>query len=248
MAHTSDRTLLAALGFQDPDKRDKRHTLACQYLCEPETAVRMWERLFPGCAEPRPSIESITLRMDDDADAARSYDIFVKKHPFPNGHFELKHMAAKTEVGIYRARGHVVGFWDVVLGATTVYGEWSGPHLVFPTREFTGRDGTRLIENTGSTPIAATYDPKWFRAWRHPIYIEVKASPVDVSGIARQLDLYREFTPGVSAVVVATCYPMTAADKATLSDKSIRHVYLGDGFKAYCALREAEVAEEEPGL
>jgi hypothetical protein len=30
--HSHDRTLVASLGFADPDKRDRRHDLACQYL------------------------------------------------------------------------------------------------------------------------------------------------------------------------------------------------------------------------
>lgn len=30
--HSHDRTMLASLGFADPDKRDRLHTLACRYL------------------------------------------------------------------------------------------------------------------------------------------------------------------------------------------------------------------------
>jgi 5-methylcytosine-specific restriction endonuclease McrA len=34
--HSSDRTLLASLGFADADKRDPRHDWACQYLAQPD--------------------------------------------------------------------------------------------------------------------------------------------------------------------------------------------------------------------
>lgn len=63
MAHTSDRTLLASLGFADPDKGDRRHTLACQYLCQPATAARLWARVRPSVLPPpaaadlRPAME-----------------------------------------------------------------------------------------------------------------------------------------------------------------------------------------------
>jgi hypothetical protein len=36
--HSFDRTLLAKLGFSDPDSRDRMHDLGCQYLAQPEIA------------------------------------------------------------------------------------------------------------------------------------------------------------------------------------------------------------------
>jgi len=41
MAHSHDRTLLASLGFSDPDKREPLHDLACEYLAEPIQAQRL---------------------------------------------------------------------------------------------------------------------------------------------------------------------------------------------------------------
>src|ERR1700690_2789619 len=35
MTHAHDRTLLASLGFADPDKKDQMHDLACEYLSQP---------------------------------------------------------------------------------------------------------------------------------------------------------------------------------------------------------------------
>ena len=32
--HAHERTLIARMGFEDPDKKDRRHDLACQYLAE----------------------------------------------------------------------------------------------------------------------------------------------------------------------------------------------------------------------
>jgi hypothetical protein len=39
--HTHQQTLLARLGFADPDKADPLHDIACQYLCQPEIAARL---------------------------------------------------------------------------------------------------------------------------------------------------------------------------------------------------------------
>jgi hypothetical protein len=41
MTHSHDRTLLAALGFADPDKREPLHDLACEYLAEESQRERL---------------------------------------------------------------------------------------------------------------------------------------------------------------------------------------------------------------
>ncbi len=45
--HSHDRTLIAKLGFADPDKKDPRHDLACQFLALPENAAKL-AALFRG--------------------------------------------------------------------------------------------------------------------------------------------------------------------------------------------------------
>jgi hypothetical protein len=39
--HSHDRTLLARLGFDDPDRRDPLHEIACRYLAVPTVARRL---------------------------------------------------------------------------------------------------------------------------------------------------------------------------------------------------------------
>lgn len=46
--HSHDRTLLARLGFADPDKKDPRHDWACQYLAQNEVALRVLRSLYAG--------------------------------------------------------------------------------------------------------------------------------------------------------------------------------------------------------
>jgi hypothetical protein len=47
---SSDRTLLAALGFADKDKKDRRHDLACQYVCQPHVVESLAKTLI-GASE-----------------------------------------------------------------------------------------------------------------------------------------------------------------------------------------------------
>lgn len=57
MTHTKDKTLLASLSFGDKDKKDRRHDLACQYLTQPEVALKIAE-VFGKGDEPWKFVES----------------------------------------------------------------------------------------------------------------------------------------------------------------------------------------------
>jgi hypothetical protein len=80
-------------------------------------------------------------------------------------------------------------------------------------------------------------------------YIEVKAGPCDVGDIARQLALYQSHAPPhlTPVYLVATCWPMSAADKSTLLAKGVHHIRLGEPFEAYVKARESEQVEDGAG-
>lgn len=46
MSHAHEKTLLARLGFSDPDRKEPLHDLACMYLSRPEAAGKI--ALLPG--------------------------------------------------------------------------------------------------------------------------------------------------------------------------------------------------------
>lgn len=59
MTHAHDRTLLAKLGFDDPDRRNPLHDAACQYLARPEIAAKVRDHIFgvpPQSSEPSVSV------------------------------------------------------------------------------------------------------------------------------------------------------------------------------------------------
>lgn len=229
MAHTSDRTLLASLGFSDPDKKDRRHTLACQYLCQPDVAQRLWCRVFPELASEHPTLPDIV---------SESPSTLVCPDPVMA---EVRHVSAAMEVAIMTDRKFLVGFWDVVLSATVMHGAWKAlPPEYGPTPV-----GLRW----GSPPmVRQVLTLEWFRGRCADLHIEVKARPVDVADIARQVETYRRGAGDWGPVVVATCYPMPAADRSTLNAKKIHHVYLGDGLVKYIRGRETEPAEDNGEL
>lgn len=61
MAHSHQQTLLAKLGFSDPDHKDPRHTLACEYLCKPEVLQKMGQVLFEVAPTPVERPDKIVL-------------------------------------------------------------------------------------------------------------------------------------------------------------------------------------------
>lgn len=239
--HTHDRTLLASLGFADKDKRDRRHTLACQYLCQPEVAVRLWSRLYPTFGEAMVLPEVVEMGAPpSEYGSSPPFD-----HPAScDVMWDGAHTSATTEVGIYRGNGFLVGFWDVVLGATAAGYGWAESVLEYGRPRYTGDHGP---------PLRRRFTPAPRRLMFGTMRIEVKANYVDVADIARQIEVYqsgtiREIHGERRPIVVATCYTMPPADRETLAAKNIHHVYLGDGFKAYCRSREAETVSEEGGL
>lgn len=45
--HSHKQTLLSNLGFNDADKKEPKHDIACRYIAQPEVAVRIINAMFP---------------------------------------------------------------------------------------------------------------------------------------------------------------------------------------------------------
>lgn len=250
MAHTSDRTLLASLGFADPDKGDRRHTLACQYLCQPEVAVRLWKRVMPSLALPAPTIPDAASVPVSEGQACSPPEILT-----PDGLYQIAHETAQMEQAITGRNSFLIGFWDVTLKGTALRSwGWSvdrkehGPDVHGETPPWNVHGMPTKWSRPG--PVLRS----WYKhVWRDtPLHmqIEVKARPVDVAAIARQIATYRngQGDSGTIPDVVATCYPMPRADRDTLTAKGIHHVYLGPDFVAYCKARDNEASDESDAL
>ena len=218
--HSSDRTLLASLGFADADKKDKRHTLACQYLAQPEMMARVVNHILGGitappdwtaaeigvlvgCPEPKPEIPT-----DNNGDVVKyeSGARFDGYLPAATEAYNLTVERVATEVGIRRDRGFLVGFWDVC-------GRVSVQRPLFRVADVYKRPGEcPPMVGWGEGPAtkeACNKADDARRAWRAQplafvgrtarvewarcgiaVGIEVKIAPTDCGEIARQMDVY----------------------------------------------------------
>lgn len=248
MAHSSDRTLLASLGFQDPDRKSSTHTLACQYLCEPEVTAKLAKMLWPSVmiSAPEPRSTTRPVKPDDEGRVI---------HPrAPDDTWGILAPVALTEVAVRRDRRFLIGFWDVGIRF-----EGSGLGWVHTGHEFglpkPGRDSGYMAtkeeraEWDAFTASRVDLFQTTPRRWASDVLIEVKAGVVDVADIARQIETYATGCPDLPScslprrsghAVVATCWPMSSGDRATLAAKNIRHIHLADAFKAYCKRREQD--------
>lgn len=257
MAHSSDRTLLASLGFQDPDRRSNTHTLACQYLCEPDVTAKIGKMLWPDVGS-RPADLAATTKTKSHgeypAEDRRSWDLAANN--------------VQMEVSVKKGGGYLIGFWDVGIQFTACCATWDYAGEKSDIAEPVRPKDTWTVpgEPFDSHEDKAYNDAlivywKDHRQWQLSKYatwamrdsvrmvggvlIEVKAGVVDVSDIARQIETYQTGSTFVHAgvkptVIVATCWPMSSGDRATLAAKGIRHIHLADAFKAYCKRREAD--------
>lgn len=237
--HSSDRTLLASLGFADPDKKDKRHTLACQYLAQAAVLSKVIQHIQPvGLSGELAMTDAEVVRLSGAPASPPPFDLVDKRllagiyggHTSPKyrtvgSPVDLSCSDGQIECAMRRRGGYLVGFWDVVATAKA-----KKPYI-------------EVVDTYGGNPLVhqrRAVSVEW-ATWSIGVAIEVKAGVADVADCARQMELYmgepfplRESSPDVILCVLATLYPLSELDKATLFRKKIRHIYLGAPFQKWC--------------
>jgi hypothetical protein len=208
--HSHDRTLAASLGFQDPDKGDPRHDLACQYLATPDVARKV------VAAFVEPTLTRHARASDGGGFRGRAWMEFGCLGP-P----QFERPVIKGE-GQYRS---VVGFVDLVVPIILL------ERIVGQKLDGHDWDGIRSTERV--RPVDSTYR----RAAE--VLVEVKVGPVPIGSVLRQLNLYRTFLyPGYLVPdlfwVLATVSPYDPSDLAVLKSANVHHVRLGEAFDAWC--------------
>lgn len=284
MAHSHDRTLLAALGFQDPDKKDPKHTLACQYLCQPEVALRLATRLWGLQPDERSRApkEEAYLRTEDEARSASMTakatlrarrDAVTPAWEAASAALDAARRASRDKrMGDSWARDELTGS-PMVNSRALEEAERAAFDLFRPLNDEIERLPKEVgkecfgLHAKGQVEVAITRDRNFLigfwdvaigvtgmrlhhsgETYASPIAsvcVEVKAAPVDVAAIARQIATYH--TAGrPTYTVVATCYPTTKMDRDTLAAKGIHHAYLGPDFDKFC--QRARVSDVEGEL
>jgi len=212
--HAHDRTMLANLGFADPDKRNPLHDLACQYLALPGTADKIVGLL--GLEHgPEAYREEFDCCLEEGAETRRVRVSHVAfEHPIVKGS------------GQYRTS---IGFADLVLGLDV---ETERTGVTERRKDYRGVWGRpekkRDLRST----------------WRRLVGMEVKIAPVPIGDVIRQVKLYGSYTDRQSCQeihrwVVTTAYPISSLDVQCLRNERITHVVLGEGFKQFVADQDA---------
>lgn len=202
MAHAYEFTLIARLGFADPDRKDPLHEAACQYLTSPPGRVALAAAVGPVDYEFVNSATNRRQSVTHELVATRS---------------ERERTLSKGTGG-YRV---TIGFLDAVV------------HCRYRLNTVVSDAATGAVIRRESAALD------------YPFIIEVKATREGVGQILRQVNLYRDFLndamqAGQSDLdgyqfVVATRFPLTADEAATLEDAGVLHLVLGDGFDRYRA-------------
>lgn len=207
---SQDRTLLANLGFADPDKKDSLHDVACRYLCQPDVAQKMAELFAPV---PR------TQRNQFDETAREKETGCV--HP-TTVHEVISYsvgkiVKARTEAPISKGEGQyktTIGFADVVIAYELLM----------------RRTGERHINDGRIIPLEAD-GGRIKTPW---IGIEVKINPVSTSEVIRQINLYREYRPETTWAAVLA-FDISSSELTQLQQAGIGHAKLGQSFIDYAA-------------
>jgi hypothetical protein len=203
--HAHERTLLARLGFADPDRRDPLHDIACRYLATPDVSMRIAKLLNLEYSN-RPQCFRTEAGYEMKCESGR----FVK---------EVR-TACEYEidkgVGQYRT---TVGFIDVFL-------------RIELEEAYTNVQKRRHYYQ--SRPADTTWEPSKDFVERDSeiAAIEVKSSDVPVSDVIRQINLYRSYS-NIRRWILATTYQLNQSQFDCLANARILHIHLGQRFQDF---------------
>lgn len=219
--HSYDRTLLAKLGFADPDRANSRHDLACQYIAQPPNV----DKLIGLLALAYPLLPFRTATDSDECIGMHSSAIH--------------HRWTSYEVPIEKGSDQyktTIGFMDVMLGFELLKHQYQ---VHWRRRDWPGAPWGQWREEKESRLLS-----------RYCAGVEVKIAPVPVGSLIRQVNLYRSYTPhvpygdrGIARWVVVTDYGISAADHGALGNEKILHVRLGPDFDAFVASQHEPAAQ-----
>lgn len=230
--HSHDRTLIASLGFADPDKRSGLHDIACQYLAEPEQAQKLAELVKRKDARAQYYVPSSAGQecSEEEWQSAVAAD---RPRESWSASADAGRIAVKavTEVPIVKGSGpykSVVGFLDVMVAFKGV-------------RSYRVERWVR--SSTNAVPCGYVAEDISSR-WDGVCCVEVKTTECQVSSIIRQIKLYKEFFPGafsdvIAGWAVATTFKPTAGFVSELRREGIIPLTLGERFTQWIEARQA---------
>jgi hypothetical protein len=239
--HSHDRTMIAKLGFADPDKREPLHELACQFLTQPDIAAAISKTY-----SPRDSQEESSQKMEVKhlcpkyVIGFRPADYWVDvRRRVVYEYAGSRLTEALTEVAINKGSDQyktTIGFVDVRL-------TFERDYLFDRASEPTGT--CRYCDEDASTLLSATGWPtnpreRYSHGGIWHLCAEVKIQRTPISDCIRQIGLYRSyggsrFSSEECIWMIVTPWPLTAHEMKCLTDQGIRHLRLGEKFETFCS-------------
>jgi hypothetical protein len=217
--HAHDRTLIAKLGFADPDKKDDLHDLACRYIGTKAVANRLASLIYPAQQKPLKRTASGSYRMDGEMHYGEYVFDGVIDSPAAIFHRVNYEVPVSKGEGQYKT---TIGFMDVelicVVSSVSRFSVIVDDRPPRPQPEEASRDVARIL-------------------------VEVKINPIGCGEILRQINLYREFLgDGRKGPpwVAATAFPISESEAEQLKASGVFHVELKDGFIEYARANQAD--------
>lgn len=232
-----DKTMLSKLGFDDPDKKDRRHDWACQYVAQQVVAEVIGGVVFRNRLARGKSCRAILDEYQSGSHAAGVHLLtFLAENKWDSGFSSLGFSKSNVERHLQKGQGQyatTIGFLDAVLNFRASFVVCS--HKTHRPPPFAKPEDWDI-----SLSSAAAH-----------VLVEVKINPVDVGAIIRQLSLYMDYWQtgdSARAAVVACAFPLQVEDVSTLAGEGITYMPLSNKFDEYVKRRETAPQADLPGL
>ncbi len=247
--HSHDRTMIAKMGFQDADRGNSQHELACAFFCQRHIANLLGDLLLPETKKPRRY--TITDHRSCPHTHERTGTIRQwKEHGYVEVPRVFRDRCSEELKSSYETRfdrfdltestrerpllkgrdqyATTIGFLDVVL-------------VLVPVHVFTYWDENYDPCLSGKCPLTKKDFQKTDdeRGRARDFVIEVKIDKVQTSEVIRQINFYRSFyqsSPGQfekTFWLFASPYFLDRNEKAAVEEAGITHVFLGAEFAAF---------------
>jgi hypothetical protein len=220
VAHTHDQTLLAKMGFGDPDKKLPLHDAACQYLCEPSTQEGL-KRRFTRWLDFK--VERARLELP----IIKGQGQYMQYVGFVDACLECRYLSEETWPLREHERVVLLNGKNWLVRSAQ---EWFPEEAVRAEVRYVG-PGTQVTSKDWTTLS---------------LMFEVKINPVPLGDVVRQIKLYKAYSEhiqghtGSQAVwVLLTHYDLDETDVITLRNEGILHMKLGEGFDRFVEARKA---------
>jgi len=244
--HAHNRTLIAKLGFADPDRKEPLHDAACRYLTSGDRPVKLMRSCFPNREETTEL--GVPYRLEGEAALIGVTNLYRTTK-------WSSHSDCANEVALSKgAEGYktTIGFIDATASCSLLESVETLQHVAVTTPKpdvpaLSASELRAWLENPEwDDGPAVCVPPKmqltktsFSHAIRHAVAVEVKITPVSYGELLRQVNLYREYTQTDFEWVAAVAFDVNESYCNVLARERVRVIRLGQAFRDWAAAEQA---------